>query len=526
MLEQRAMKIVKFSTDANGYLEASAGRPVTVMVSRQFYTPGETAGGLSVFFTVLCIVDLFGVFPVVALPKTIISCGIYGIPLVVALLALQLYTAVLLGRCWLLAQELQPDIRDKNRFPYAAIAELAFGSRVGSLVIFLIDATVFGAAIPNFIFASQSMQLFWWKVSSGAVNVTYCVWMVIIGILLCPIMWLGSPKEMKSVAVTSVCVVTTVAVCVWACILMDQTSPPPAAGLLSYVPSIRDFLVAYGIMAFQFDIHPMLLTLQVDMADGRRVNSALLGGFAYTVTLSAVTTLLAALRYGSQVHSNILQGMEPSFPLYLVALLVTLQLCLSSAVSSSALFQHVEDLLKIPRSFCIQRCVIRSTIVLLGIFLGESVPRFDLIMGLVGSSLTGPLMFVFPPLFFVRLCYKKTRLRRHRLLRNKIRTGQWAAAGAGGGEQAAVRARLPLLAERQHLEYDTFATAAVDVDEYSVRWYDVTLAALVVTLGGAATLAAVYSSWGDFVDSATFTKPCLINATVAARTFVESMADS
>lgn len=39
------------------------------------YTVGQTTGGLNVFFTVLCIVDLFGVFPVIALPKPIIACG-------------------------------------------------------------------------------------------------------------------------------------------------------------------------------------------------------------------------------------------------------------------------------------------------------------------------------------------------------------------------------------------------------------------------------------------------------------------
>lgn len=40
---------------------------------------------------------------------------------------------------------------DGCRFPYAAVAELAFGQQARRLVTFLIDATVFGAGIPNFI---------------------------------------------------------------------------------------------------------------------------------------------------------------------------------------------------------------------------------------------------------------------------------------------------------------------------------------------------------------------------------------
>lgn len=33
--------------------------------------------GLNVFFATLCVIDLFGVFPIVALPGALISCGKY-----------------------------------------------------------------------------------------------------------------------------------------------------------------------------------------------------------------------------------------------------------------------------------------------------------------------------------------------------------------------------------------------------------------------------------------------------------------
>lgn len=28
-------------------------------------------------------------------------------------------------------------------------------------------------------------------------DVSFCYWLIVLGILLCPIMWLGSPKDMK-----------------------------------------------------------------------------------------------------------------------------------------------------------------------------------------------------------------------------------------------------------------------------------------------------------------------------------------
>lgn len=44
----------------------------------------------------------------------------------------------------------------------------------------------------------------------------------------------------------------------------------------------------------------------------------------------------------------------------------------------------------------------RSAVVFLGVAIGESVPRFDIVMALIGGTLTGPLVFVLPPLIYAR----------------------------------------------------------------------------------------------------------------------------
>lgn len=50
-----------------------------------------------------------------------------------------------------------------------------------------------------------------------------------------------------------------------------------------------------------------------------------------------------------------------------------------------------------------QRCFLRTLIVMVMILVAATVPRFDLVMGLVGGSLTAPLMFIFPTIFYARL---------------------------------------------------------------------------------------------------------------------------
>lgn len=73
------------------------------------------AKGLNLFYASICVIDLFGVFPIVALPAALISCGFYGIPLLIFVISVQLYTAVILGRCWIIAEKLEPSIIHKSR---------------------------------------------------------------------------------------------------------------------------------------------------------------------------------------------------------------------------------------------------------------------------------------------------------------------------------------------------------------------------------------------------------------------------
>lgn len=153
---------------------------------------------LTVFFAALCVIDLFGVFPIVTLPKSLISCGYYGLPLILLVFSLQTYTAVVLGRCWVIAEKLDPLITNKSRYAYAAIGEMTFGEPMKLFVTILLDLTVFGAGIPNLLVASQNLQLLGLRITSGSFDFSFCYYLILIGVFLSPIMCLlGSPKNMK-----------------------------------------------------------------------------------------------------------------------------------------------------------------------------------------------------------------------------------------------------------------------------------------------------------------------------------------
>ncbi|KAI4465232.1 reverse transcriptase (rna-dependent dna polymerase) [Holotrichia oblita] len=103
---------------------------------------------LSLFFAIVCIIDIFGVFPIITLPKTIIDCGkciqftcVYGLIVVPVICLLQIYTATLLGKSWLLACKIQSNFIQKERYPYTALAELAFGRKLSKCVTILLNIT-------------------------------------------------------------------------------------------------------------------------------------------------------------------------------------------------------------------------------------------------------------------------------------------------------------------------------------------------------------------------------------------------
>lgn len=252
-------------------------------------------------------------------------------------------------------------------------------------------------------------------------------------------MLLGSPKHMKKLSSLSVSICSSVAFLIWISIfddtnLTDNSTDDPAiegtnitieaetpsyreiltgqvlvknykpfAGMDLTPPPFLNLLKAYGVIAFQFDIHPLLLTIQVDMQDKKQIGQAAGYGILTTCILSTITTILAAYRYGIYTTSNILEILPRSWGLYFILLLVTFQLCLSSVTGNSALFQHIEEFFGASREFSWKRCVIRSALVAFAVFIGEILPRFDVVMSLIGGTLTGPLIFILPPLFYTKI---------------------------------------------------------------------------------------------------------------------------
>uniref|UniRef100_A0A1A9X1U2 Amino acid transporter transmembrane domain-containing protein n=1 Tax=Glossina brevipalpis TaxID=37001 RepID=A0A1A9X1U2_9MUSC len=228
---------------------------------------------LSLFIAVLYVIDMFGAFPFIILPGLLVQLGFFGIPLVISVLVLQIYTSFLLSQCWIMAEELDPSIVHKSRYPprypYAAIANLAYGRYASFFVTILLDLSIFAGGIPNIIMAAENLEMLMLGNSISE-----------IGIVLAPLTWLGSPKRMRGLAVFSVCVIVFIVLLLWFCLFSATPWGSPFQGINFVLPPLSKLLKTYCILVFQFDIHSMLLTLQIDMQQKQLVGWAAFIGIA------------------------------------------------------------------------------------------------------------------------------------------------------------------------------------------------------------------------------------------------------
>ncbi|CAH0558206.1 unnamed protein product [Brassicogethes aeneus] len=337
------------------------------------------------------------------------------------------------------------------------------------------------------------------RISYNTFDVSYCYWIIIIGTILCPILWLGSPKDMKFLCTISVVSVCSVFVLVSACLIFNNSTDFEAVndGYMPERPLWETILTAYGIIAFQFDIHPSILTIQVDMKEPKKLTKALLGGFFVSVSMAGVTTVIAALKYGAAVQPSILETLPSSVALHFAAALVALQLCLTSALSNSALYQHMEDCLGISRYFNPKRCILRTILTLLAIILAESVPRFDLVMSLIGGTLTGPLMFILPPLIYIKM------LSLHKTNEEQIQMKTFTNTLYSTDEKG----RLKKITRNIPIENETKTKIEWSLQEK----IQILFCVLIIVVSSAMTGITTYFNFNNAMNYANFSRPCIYN---------------
>jgi len=147
-------------------------------------------------------------------------------------------------------------------------------------------------------------------------------------------------------------------------------------------------------------------TIQADMKDKSKFPIA---AFIAMIILCAIYLPMAATGYfllGDKLGGSVIDSLCDGPVKIAVEILFLIHLISAFPILINPPNQFFENALKIPPTFGVRRILYRTAIIGLLLLLSLSLPEFDAILNLIGSTTITCLNFVFPPLFYMRLVDK------------------------------------------------------------------------------------------------------------------------
>ncbi|XP_033113774.1 amino acid transporter AVT1J-like [Anneissia japonica] len=361
---------------------------------------GTTAiKGLTIVTAGVFIVGEMAGSGVLALPKAVADTGWIGIVLIIVCAMASCYTAIILGRCWMIIQNRFPRYKEHVRYPYPAIGYEAFGNSGKHLVTFCVNFTLFGVSTVFLLIASENIQ------SLISHSLSFCAWLPVIAAILCPFTWLGTPKDFWAIAVGAMSATVLACLLMFIQILMDiSINPDPHHSNTSF----KKFFVSFGTILFAFGGHAAFPTIQHDMRRPADFKWGVMWSYAVIVLMYLPVAASGYFVYGDKLETDpngdiILAMLSPGGIATTVTVMITAHLTFGYIIVINPLCQQVEEWLGVKQEFGIKRCIIRSIVVACNLFVAETIPHFGAILSLVGGSTVVLLTFVFPSLFYIRL---------------------------------------------------------------------------------------------------------------------------
>ncbi|KAK3097482.1 hypothetical protein FSP39_010023, partial [Pinctada imbricata] len=458
-----------------------AGIASTYSAIKSIASPGSFtlahAKGLTIPTAAFFIVGEIAGSGVLALPKAVNDSGWIGLIIMVFCAFLSSYTGAILGKSWSMIQERYPEYRENCPDPYPVLGEKTFG-KVGRYVVsFSINFTLFGVGTVFLLLASENIEQLleeWFDI-----DWSFCYWLMVLAVILCPMTFFGTPADFWPVAVGATGATALACVLLLIRMGMDKGNVHPVQhDSTKFTP----FFMAFGTIVFAFGGHPAFPTFQTDMKRPKDFKWAVLLGYMVVMLMYLPVATTGYFIYGNKVDDNILQTVSKGGLVYTVVILITIHLVLGFIIVLNPFCQELEKYCKVPRHFTWKRCVFRSLVVALVLFIAETIPHFGAILSLVGGSTVTLLAYVCPSAFYLKL---------------------------SGQRPEDVRQILG--------ESDAERREAINQEEGSIPFWVKVLNVEIIFLGVVAGIASTYSAIESLASPGSFTVPCYVNITAASK---------
>ena len=110
------------------------------------------------------------------------------------------------------------------------------------------------------------------------------------------------------------------------------------------------------------------------------------------------------IAFGYQIKDNIIGNLDDNWLKTTVLVLITGHLLTAFNIILNPVFQGAEQAFNAPTKFGIKRVLIRGGVLLLVLFVAQSVPNFGPILSLIGGSTISLSSFILPCVFYYLLC--------------------------------------------------------------------------------------------------------------------------
>ncbi|KAK8378129.1 hypothetical protein O3P69_018830 [Scylla paramamosain] len=319
-----------------------------------------------------------------ALPRALANTGWLGAFMLPLFCFSVGFVGTRLGRSWVILEERWPkEYKGRVRQPYKLIAERSMGPIGGRVTQIVVLVKLFGSSTVHMILISEMVAAVVQEQTDFCL--TKCHVILIVGAVLIPLTWLGSPKDLWQASILAV-VATVVAI----------------------VVIVVQIFISFGSILFAFGGMATFPTIQNDMADRSQFWQSVAIGFSGIITLYMPVALAGYIKIGDAVSSNIILSVEMTDAVLVAIGMQIINLLCTFLLSSNPVYQSLEEVFNVRKGFSPQRCVVRASVVSMQMLIGLAVPNFGKLLNLIGGSLITLCTFVLPPVMYIKLVKDKS----------------------------------------------------------------------------------------------------------------------